>query len=1135
MRYLTDNYWKEFQTVIIDTNGKSKTIKNGIKFENLVKDLLQLLYEGTGVTWTPTQTTHDGNKDFIGKSENDTFLWAECKNYKEKISMNVIAPTLVMAEIEDVREILVFSYSAINDSARKKLLYYADKRQKKIHFYDDINLENLIFRFRTRIVPKYFKDFPSSISIKDLISPFVFGFSMPGIHYSNIEDVSTSSFSIKLNDLIFAGVGIINNNFQTDLLINLNFGKLRDLEYLELLDNRFSNSESYNWNKKIKLLPGESKFIKLYFKLQRYKAELNLPTIYINFMDERLPSQEIAFKKILCSGFFSVPLMGSQYLDALHNLKDVTVNKGNLSLAIIHGRSGVGKSRILKEAVSIYIKYHYQILNFVADLSTNDSLSILREIIYFIYNLTPEMITESLKECAEKITSYGNDNIEIIKFLQELKFGQDVDISELLKKNQHFIFEKILSNKFTIIIDNIQFAAPFLINFIYDLCIYGKNYQRNARSVVIISYNNDYYCNPALKKFVIFAEEMKNSNCLHVFTYCPEGLNQYHQSLGFIKQLIQVKTDWCDSYFESIAKKANNIPKYIENTVEYLFKKGVLIRYKNYFTIRDFNIFSKEIESMPDSFKDVFHKRYKLFIINEKIEEKDAVLIFAAIHFFRNLTDYQVNQLRLNSQVMIMMEDYGFIKHEKQMRIWEFTHDLYEKYFVDTISLEDIFINYIINELKINCKLLPWQKLLIEIKNDFNIFTKSNEIIIKIEPLLMQVPYALKKYFYYKVIEYLSFFEDFSDINQYFAIVSKICLDAKNEMGTDISKILYKKIYDAFVVKSIKEREQYPFYQKFIYDYSEDLLQTNDSCVLQIYNERIRCLNRNFKKNYILLARLYNRIYVYYKHSKSEDLVHQYYKKSMDLCGTYQLIGMQIENLFDKGNYYLYVQNKRRNLISCWLKGIKIYKAHKNSLKYLTLNSLKKEIELELIRRNYNKVNKLLTDAFDYVENGEYNQQSLFFYSSLYSLKGVYGLISGQTDLKEIQETINMAEKYSSLLNNQKIYMIYLLYAKLAFKKKDYEDMLCKYSYALQKIEKDNAYYANIRNIILGDCTIKIGMLKNDLKELSFIQNQTLDAEINQKLEFINNLNITELRNYILNFKTVSNIADKSRKDGYIL
>ena len=52
----------------------------------------------------------------------------------------------------------------------------------------------------------------------------------------------------------------------------------------------------------------------------------------------------------------------------------------------------------------------------------------------FIYNLTPEMITESLKECAEKITSYGNDNIEIIKFLQELKFGQDVDISELLKK-----------------------------------------------------------------------------------------------------------------------------------------------------------------------------------------------------------------------------------------------------------------------------------------------------------------------------------------------------------------------------------------------------------------------------------------------------------------------------------------------------------------------------------------------------------------------------------------------------------------------------------------------------------------------------------------------------------------------------
>ena len=94
MRKLRSEYWDYFTKK--DEDGKIKG--DGIKFEELVKCLLTAQY---GREWVGTQKSHDDNRDFWIYFK-EKHLWAECKNYKDSIAMDILAPTLVMAHVYEV-------------------------------------------------------------------------------------------------------------------------------------------------------------------------------------------------------------------------------------------------------------------------------------------------------------------------------------------------------------------------------------------------------------------------------------------------------------------------------------------------------------------------------------------------------------------------------------------------------------------------------------------------------------------------------------------------------------------------------------------------------------------------------------------------------------------------------------------------------------------------------------------------------------------------------------------------------------------------------------------------------------------------------------------------------------------------
>ena len=136
--------WENFSQC---TNSSGHTINKGLIFEDLIERLLIAMFPNQ--TWRRTAETHDGKRDFVYPSDEHLpdQKWAECKNYNSNLSLNIIAPTLIMGTIENIESIFFFSYSPLNDNAIEGLLRYSKKTQKEIKIYDGNVLESLICEF----------------------------------------------------------------------------------------------------------------------------------------------------------------------------------------------------------------------------------------------------------------------------------------------------------------------------------------------------------------------------------------------------------------------------------------------------------------------------------------------------------------------------------------------------------------------------------------------------------------------------------------------------------------------------------------------------------------------------------------------------------------------------------------------------------------------------------------------------------------------------------------------------------------------------------------------------------------------------------------------------------------------------
>lgn len=126
-----------------------RSVNRGLLFEDLIERLIKAMFPAE--TWRRTGKTYDGKKDFVCPAEEwlPAQKWAECKNYESNLSLNIVAPTLIMGAIEQINCILFFSYSQLNDNAIEGLLRYSEVEGRTIRVYDGSLLEYLICKYST--------------------------------------------------------------------------------------------------------------------------------------------------------------------------------------------------------------------------------------------------------------------------------------------------------------------------------------------------------------------------------------------------------------------------------------------------------------------------------------------------------------------------------------------------------------------------------------------------------------------------------------------------------------------------------------------------------------------------------------------------------------------------------------------------------------------------------------------------------------------------------------------------------------------------------------------------------------------------------------------------------------------------
>lgn len=131
-------------------------VNKGIAFEDVVEQLIEAMFPKE--KWRRTPKSHDEKRDFV-YPQDETLpdqKWAECKNYKENLSINTIAPTLVMGAINQIQCIYFYSYSQLNDNAIEGILRYAESSKKKVSIFDGTLLDNLIIKYYGQIETERF-------------------------------------------------------------------------------------------------------------------------------------------------------------------------------------------------------------------------------------------------------------------------------------------------------------------------------------------------------------------------------------------------------------------------------------------------------------------------------------------------------------------------------------------------------------------------------------------------------------------------------------------------------------------------------------------------------------------------------------------------------------------------------------------------------------------------------------------------------------------------------------------------------------------------------------------------------------------------------------------------------------------
>lgn len=1100
MRILVSKYWNQFKKTITNKEGKTKTVKDGKKFELLIKTILDLEY-GKDL-WVDTGETWDGSRDFEWRTP-DSYKWAECKNYASAISLNVISNTLVMAMIDFADEILIFSYSKIKHTVLQKLIQFADISQKNLKIYADESLEEIILKHIDQLRNVFFPTFNLDTLRNVSLTPYV-----------SCNIISDPITAYVLN----ADLGCIPSkpdtiNFNTILCLSIFIFNQAGREMTFTIDIDWTKSEyCFKTSKKQKVikfnLDANATIVKkVYFEAVTYKPILHFPNVSVSGNDF---SKEYTFGTVKCSWIGECALQGFSYKKIISDFQTRVLNTKYYKAINLYGTSGIGKSRLLRECEKIALGHGYRVIHFsLNDKCKNENIlqKIIVEFVCALYDIP------NIEEYIQPTNSNKlNDTYKMILNLKANSFRQDF-IKDIVVP---IVTHKLIDTKCYITFDNLQYYPGLFITFLNEIVESLLISNKHCKCRMGFSFNTDYVyfqseCMNFYSLLISNREDFQNEKL--------EGFTTNGETRVFLNQLLS-NADIDDFYINKIVNTANKNPFFVQSYFKELEAKRILKKRGDCYVIphHKYSQFKEQVTSMPEDIRETIKNRWDSYLCDHN--ENDCVRIFAILHIFQYIDNEIIQSFLLSRPLIEELYKCHFLIHNVEIdTIYYFEHDLTEKFFADKYFP---LCQYAFDKTKSVCTFSDfWYTKISYIVSNQEI----NKYYLK-QMIKKEIPYKLGLEIYTLLTNYLiDQMYSLSDLEQNLQFICDICANTRELYGTSASISLYKKLVG-------KVENDFPDYQANGYwawtmiSYANLLYENNR------YHDAINCIrdlllfwpeSNICDENSIIYCYLYNRLHVY-KRALSKQIT----SESLDWLDKSEKLQKSAEisflNLIDRGYCKYDCASSKKDIVSYWSEACNIYE--NNNMPSKKMNYYYAMIRIHLFKGDLKNAQIAIKDGLRIIEMKEDGTYYFIYFKQRYLICKIALLLLKYKRINNnlITELFHNVEDINYILKARIAYSIYWLKSIFYFMTSQYLDsFLCIQSSIETLFENKkltfqdiyleqiyaNAQYFMVMSMIDNNYIIDLKQLTN--RKLRNCLKKVIEMSVAERLNYVKDYQATGL------------------------
>lgn len=985
--------WKQYWSRFTKQTADGKSVGDGISFEELVEKLLRIQY---GAKWTRTPKSHDDNRDFWLLLE-DEHIWAECKNYRQSIAMDVLAPTLVMAQIYDVNTILFFSRSSINRFAKNKILAFGEKAGKQIHFYDSEKLEQLILTYQNRLPKKYRP--PVTCSAGDAgkmhVDLYFSQEAITGMIETDDQFVDYKSAErIRYNEVFGLSFFFSNPFPDTPLKVSLSFAEEPGDRFCYEYLSKDITVEKVVWFEK-ELQGGEGCAVTLNMRPVIFRPHLKLPRFVLEGHTTRGGPfvWKSSAKSLKCEWVGQTKLIGHQYEKIRCQTEQQLVQNGKQSALVLVGSSGTGKTRMLSECSNIFLKYGYSVLHLTAaeNFSSNH---FFKEIITFLYEIPNAQVLEQLEKrvfdnTGEELGAEPSHVRAALKMLGIVdRLETEAEQFQFIDNFGTLLFEKLARQRCALVIDNIQFAEKAFHHFLHKFIQYSVNRNRQTYSAILTVFNQDYMT--ASSSELLF--DILHANIPHILAPKLLGFEERKIGVLFLRELVRIPDERFDALFETIIDRISTNPYHLYQTVKYLEENNAVVVAPDQqgYILQSDHVW-KLLSALSGGITDVLKRRWGF--MSKMISEESLLKICSALFLFDKLDRIHVTAFEIGSSELLQLQQGSFLR-EISPDVYAFDHDIIRAFFSTQFK-----------EQRLYC--LRW----LEQYGGANVLLHNQQIYD-----LYQISVAQDDLYTYHILEGLDgyylpprlapvFYHElfgrcleldghFQDKAQWIDRIHYICKQIRHLEGSKSALSLYER--GRFTIQAKLGKRAYsecsPTYRPFLHFYCDILVELHqmkeaETLINSVLEEckHIQAVDQlHADEIAVLRAIMYNRWYVSYNNSDPMPDVQRkraaLMQESRDIIPCIQ--SKPLQNLIkylndsDEGYDYYGYQRDKELLLSIWdrcLDGMPDAAPEK------TLNYYRKKLQYDLIRQDFDAVIRDIGTAKDYLDHGVYSHEPLIF------------------------------------------------------------------------------------------------------------------------------------------------------------